>query len=324
MADTADVVAAQKSAPSPQPQQLDELMLAMDVVDTLRHNEDLVRREMSEAERDTAFRVRLREIYAGQGIEVPESVIEEGLRALKESRFVYTPAPPSFARTLALLWVRRRPILIWGGSILGALVILIGAYSYFIAGPQEAAREALRIELAETLPRQLQQLFVIVTGEARVEEAKTKAATLFADGKAALERGDRDGARAAIAGLGELDQLLRQEYQIRIVSRPGEASGVFRVPHGNPAAQNFYLIVEAVGPTGSPLEVKILNEENGRERSVKKYGVRVSEAIYNGVKADKVDNGIIENALLGVKRRGELAPEYLMPVLGGMITEWDE
>lgn len=324
MADTADAEPVQKPAPLSPPQQLDELMLAMDVVDTLRHNEDLVRREMSEAERDAAFRVRLREIYAGQGIDVPESVIEEGLKALKESRFLYTPAPPSFARTLALLWVRRRPVLLWGGGILTALVVLLGAYTYFIAGPQEAAREAQRIELAETLPRQLQQLFDIVTGEARVEEARTKAAIFYADGKAALGRGDRDGARAAIRGLGDLDQLLRQEYQIRIVSRPGEASGVFRVPHGNPAAKNFYLIVEAVGPTGSPLEVKILNEENGRERSVTKYGVRVSEAVYNGVKADKIDNGIIENTLLGMKRRGGLDPEYLMPVLGGTITEWDE
>ena len=61
------------SAPS-QPQTLDDVMIAMDVVDTLRHREDLVRRELNEEGRESELIARLRQIYRDQGIEVPDHV----------------------------------------------------------------------------------------------------------------------------------------------------------------------------------------------------------------------------------------------------------
>ncbi|NJO35162.1 MAG: hypothetical protein HC869_20695, partial [Rhodospirillales bacterium] len=45
------------------PQTLDDIMIAMDVVDTLRHREDLVRRELSEEDREAELIARLRKIY---------------------------------------------------------------------------------------------------------------------------------------------------------------------------------------------------------------------------------------------------------------------
>ena len=48
------------------------------------------------------------------------------------------------------------------------------------------------------------------------------------------------------------------------------------------------------------------------------------EAIFEAVKADKLDNGILENSILGQKQRGELEPRYRMTVLGGAITSWDD
>ena len=83
------------SAPAPPPQKLDELMLAMDVVDTLRHQDNLVARELDETRREAQLIERLRQLYRGQGIEVPDRVLHEGVGALKESRFVYTPPTPA-------------------------------------------------------------------------------------------------------------------------------------------------------------------------------------------------------------------------------------
>jgi len=77
-------------APS-QPQALDDVMIAMDVVDTLRHRDDLVRRELNEEGRESELIARLRQIYRDQGIEVPDRVLADGVKALKDSRFVYTP-----------------------------------------------------------------------------------------------------------------------------------------------------------------------------------------------------------------------------------------
>ncbi|MFN9355683.1 MAG: DUF6384 family protein, partial [Alphaproteobacteria bacterium] len=83
------------------PQTLDELMLAMDVVDTIRHRELVVARELAQGDRDAALKARLREIYRGQGLEVSDAAIDQGIKALRESRFAYTPPAPGLGRSLA-------------------------------------------------------------------------------------------------------------------------------------------------------------------------------------------------------------------------------
>ena len=66
---------------------LDEVMLAMDVVDTLRHRQDLVARELGGKNRQKRMIEKLRTIYKDQGIEVPERILKEGVAALEENRF---------------------------------------------------------------------------------------------------------------------------------------------------------------------------------------------------------------------------------------------
>jgi hypothetical protein len=55
---------------------------------------------------------------------------------------------------------------------------------------------------------------------------------------------------------------------------------------------------------------------------VQRFAIRVPESVYERVKADKQDNGLIDDAVFGHKRRGAREPEYRFPVAGGRITEW--
>jgi hypothetical protein len=48
----------------------------------------------------------------------------------------------------------------------------------------------------------------------------------------------------------------------------------------------------------------------------------VDAQTYNRVAADKRDDGIIQNDVVGVKRRGELEPQYSVETTGGAILEW--
>lgn len=52
------------------------------------------------------------------------------------------------------------------------------------------------------------------------------------------------------------------------------------------------------------------------------FAIRVPPAEYERVKADKLDNGLIDDAVVGEKRRGELEADYRIAVAGGAITEW--
>ncbi len=52
------------------------------------------------------------------------------------------------------------------------------------------------------------------------------------------------------------------------------------------------------------------------------FGVRVPQDMFERIARDKRDDGIVQLNRFGVKRRGQLQPDYLMPFEGGMITKW--
>lgn len=307
---------------APQTQKLDDLMLAMDVVDTLRHEERLVSRELNEVARESELVERLHSIYASQGLDVPDHIIHEGVKALKESRFVYTPPPASFGRTMAYAWVNRAR---WGKMAVAAVVIVAGVFlarEVLVAGPERRAAEAQRIELTQTLPRDINTALKEALSEAQAPAARTRAEQLAADARGALARNDAAGARKAVGELQTLVAQLRQVYELRIIARAGQPVGVFRVPDRNRSARNHYVIVDAIGADGKPVSVPVTSEETNQTKTVSRWGVRVSEATWQDVGRDRNDDGIIQNNKVGEKRRGQLDVTYAMPVTGGAILEW--
>jgi hypothetical protein len=126
----------------------------------------------------------------------------------------------------------------------------------------------------------------------------------------------------ALASFDQLKQLLDQEYTLRIVARPGEPSGVWRIPDLNTNARNYYLIVEPVAANGSILKIPVMSEETGKQTMVSKWGIRVEEDVFQRIAADKKDDGIIQNNTLGEKKKGYLDPSYVIPSSGGAITSW--
>jgi len=295
-------------------QPLDDVMLAMDVVDTLRHQQVLIDRELNAEDRDRKLVARLREIYASQGIDVPDHVLEEGVEALKQDRFTYTPGPDNFQSRLARLYIRRDK---WGRPLLlglGAVLVVVLAYTLLIRGPAQR-------ELA-ALPVKLEQRHEQLLAQAKGETARERSEALYARASSALVGGDEEAAKALLDQMGALQKEIELEYELRIISRPGERSGVWRIPDANSSARNYYLIVEAVTPDGTVLQRDVVNEEDGKSYRVDKWGLRVDQSLFERIAADKQDDGIIQQSWFGVKRRGYLAPEYLLPTTGAALTSW--
>ena len=301
---------------------LDEVMLAMDVVDTLRHRQDLATRELAGVTREQQLIERLRDIYHQQGIEVPDHILREGVAALAESRFVYDPPKPGLSTSLARLYVSRGRWMKRGLAILGVLFAVLIGYFAIYQPFQAAQAERARVELVEGLPVQMDALYQTVFEETKVQQAVMQAEELRTRGKNLAAEGDRAGAQKALAELTALRDQLRQEYVLQIVNRPGERSGFWTFPEINTAATNYYLVVEAVDGQGKKLSLPIRNEEDGTIETVSQWGVRVPETVYNAIVADKQDDGIIQNNELGLKADGFLDVEYNMPVLGGAVTRW--
>lgn len=301
---------------------LDEVMMAMDVVDTLRHRQDLVLREMGGEAKEHRLIERLRDIYSQQGIEVPDHILREGVAALEQDRFVYDPAPASFGRWLAERYVSR---LKWGRPVLiGLIVAVLALGAYFLAYlPYQAAQERqAQVELSEIMPAEMQALYDTIYNETKVQSAVAEAQSALTRGQTAAAEGDRETANAAITRLTDIRDTLRLEYNLRVVNRDGVRSGFWTFPDVNEAATNHYIVVEAVTDNGDILDLPILNEENNEIETVNMWGLRVPEQVYDAVAADKQNDGIIQTDLVGVKEAGYLDVKYAFPVLGGAVTQW--
>ncbi len=383
------------SDPAAQPSRLDDLMLAMDVVDTLRGQERLVRRELAEAGRADDLKTRLREIYRSQGIDVPDHILDRGIEALEQARFIYQPPKPGFGLTLGGLWVQRRRVLGLTGAALAGLVALWMAYAHVIAGPaaereaaalerqeeldttlpqaldavvaqaaqapltsddlralerlRPAAQQAIRAgeaeaaeaaiaqirtlistaeaaaterqhQLEQVLPQRLQAVVAAVTALADTPDARARGQQLISEARRALSGGDGAAAREGIEALTRLEARLRESYTLLIVSQ-GQ-SGIIRQPDTNPTARNHYLIVQAVDLAGEPVRLPITSQEQGRTLVTDTFGVRVSERQFDRVRQDKAADGIVDDRVVGRKRRGALEPAWDIPLAGGYIVEW--
>jgi hypothetical protein len=288
---------------------LNDVMLAMDVVDTLRHRNKQVEKELSQGGRDEALKQRLRKIYAAQGIEVPDRVIEEGVAALKEDRFVYQPPRESLQIKLARLYIARDRWGKWVTASIAIVIIAVLAYFLLIYGPRAA------------LPSKLESMRDEVNQLAKVEPARASANELYADAQTALRDDKPKQARASLSALTALRDQLEQSYTLDIVTRPDELSGVWRTAK-DPSIRNYYLIVEATDASGAPVKVAITNEEDGAIKQLSKWGIRVDKSVYQQVGRDQHDDGIIQGKRFGVKHRGYLDPEYSYPTSGSAITQW--
>lgn len=297
-----------KSAP------LEDIMLAMDVVDTLRHRQGLIDKELDADKRRAKLIAKLKDIYAAQGMEVTDAMLEEGVDALEQDRFRYDPPQLTLQHRLALLYVYRhhwlKPLLI----TLGLVFILWFAWFQIVAKPRAQSRAEL--------PQALESSAQFVKSIAATDKPIQLSQHYLDIAKTAIANGDYQLAAQQRDQINSLIESLNSYYKIRIVSAPDKRSGVWRVPDINTNARNYYLIVEAVDPSGKILNLDITDEENGVTLNVSSWGVRVDEAIFNRVKSDVLDDGIIQRRDIGQKHQGYLTPEYSIDTSGATINRW--
>jgi hypothetical protein len=414
--------------------ELSEVMIAMDVVDTLRHQRSLVERELHSDDREAELIEKLRKIYAGQGLEVSDEVIAEGVKAMREERFTYTPPTGGLSTTLARIYVNRGRWAKRALFLLIAVAVAWAGYRYLYVMPAERGRsrlvqelksqvagqkerivtlteringltgeleEALQSVPASVLPparriadgarqslasaarelgaaeklgptagidpnnletyatkiqqRLAEQKGIIDRAQSDLESAQAdvgsirslgtdfkdldslraealkavrekgvaqKIDALYNNALTAVKSGDLETAKTARNALQYTRDMLGKEYTLQIVSRPGTPSGVWRYPVDSRTARNYYLIVEAVLPSGQRLKLPITSEEDGKVRTVSEWGLRVEPQVFEQVRQDKQQDGIVNHKTVGIKKRGYLTPDYTVATTGDTITEW--
>ena len=291
-------------------QPLDEVMLAMDVVDTLRRRERIVEKELGDTERRAGLKQRLKEIYSSQGIEVPDRILDEGVQALTENRFVFEPPESGLAVSLARIYVTRKRWGKWLFRAVAAIVVISVLNYFFVVRPTAAIGENLTA------------VHSTIGGMTTDEASRKSADDLYLAGTAAIDQGNTQEARNALSALESMSISLGQSYTLKIVNESGANTAIWRIPDVNEATRNYYVIVDAIGAADQKVEVSVLNEETGKRETVSRWGIRISAETFDKIADDKLDDGILQNSVFGSKARGKLEPVYEFPTTGGAITRW--
>jgi hypothetical protein len=303
-----------------------EMLRIMDVATTLRLDRELVEEQLNFED----LKARLKERMLAASKVTGESVTPEEVDAAIDRYYanLYTFHEPkmSFAVAMAHAWVRRGPILGWGFVLtLAALVWVI-----FFTPPVSN-----RAHIAAQLDRYINERAHIIRSIARDPRVAPEVDRLTAEAFASRKVWDATRLKTLRQEVDDLEAKLTEEYDIISVpleTRNGKNQNtIVRYPPDNDGKKikAYYLFVQARKPDGSALPRRIRSSETAVEKVVTTWGEQIPEAVYERLKKDKLDDGILNETAFAVKRMRVLDEEVTMPGLDGKplarmgrITEW--
>ncbi|MDW9481697.1 hypothetical protein GOB57_23910 [Sinorhizobium meliloti] len=374
---------------------LSETLLAMDIADTIRHDDRMREFELTDGDRRNAAIERLRKAYEAQGDVVPDHVLERAIDKRNEERFVHKTMAAGPRRILWTAFVRRGRYGRNAAAILAAVAVSYYAstfgYDQLVSKPRREAERRLELQIEEVIPRDLASAIEFAEGIAkRLGDAaaidrigshrKTVEAALAARNAQEAERGvldlravgqelkrredsvwlvaeadaltadpiskvsDRDARDALIdiasqmrdaAMRGDLDAYggaverfksfagyILTPYKIQIVDRPGISAGV-ELTDKESGVPAWYMIVEAVSPSGIVKSLEIKDRNRKPTRTVPVWGIRVTRDTYLRVRNDKKSDGVIDENVAGEKPAGTLRVNWRVDDVNGQtINYW--
>ena len=176
---------------------------------------------------------------------------------------------------------------------------------------QDAARAAIDA-LAQTdrarnefgsLRDRVNGLYASIEDAGCPSDAIVPAKELYRTFTSAVAGADIDGMSHAAQRLEGFSQQLLSTYELRVVG------GIWIYQIRDPSKNSYYLKVQAID--GQPLWLPMQDDDRGGiVSSTPMWGEAVPEEVYQAVGRDKKDNGIIDNAIMGGKKRCTLSPTY--------------
>ncbi len=305
---------------------LQEQMGAMALIDEMRHRQMVVQDHLDLPRRREEVARRILEYYRSRNIAVDDAMVEQGVRAYFDKRLSYE-APPAgklsdlFVRTYISRASWLKPVL----TGIAALALLAGG-GYAVQQAQERqvqarlAAQASELEQIGARIRQAEQGFQAM----QLPPADTQQVqALVAAADNAVTGGDAAAARSALEQLEATLEFAKTPLSINVVDRPGAQTGVAR-RYGAGGGTAWYLIAEAVDPTGRVVPVAVTSAESGEKQLVSQFGVRVSQDVFERTRADKAEDGVVNEKTLGTKPANALSVRYTRAYseLPDLILEW--
>jgi len=305
-----------------------EMLRIMDVATAIRQDRELVDEQLNLDALKERLRDRMIAAAKVTGEDVTPEEVDAAIAKYYSSLHAFHEPPLSPSLALAHLWVRRESILRWTVLVVGSTMLIWGLFlspsgPFTITGRAHKRAVALSTEInkrAESIRAVSQDPEIAAQLTRQIEEAATYA-----------KQDDEAKLKTVTKALADLDETLRDEYTISVVSGAGNRSAVVRAKPASMGkdVSGYYLIVQAKRPDGSILKRRIENAETGKAEDVITWAERVPKEVYDRLSHDKLSDGILNETAFAVKRRGFPRLQITMPGSDGrpltrdvQITNW--
>jgi hypothetical protein len=308
---------------------LHEMLRIMDVARTLRLDRELVDRELNRDQALARLREKLLATTEITGDHVTPAEVDAAIEMYLNNLHTFHDPPPGLQSVLAHAYVRRRKVL-----TAVALTVIVGTAGWWLllspSGPLSSTGRLNRA-LAAASAASNRHIVAIEALAPIGSDARALLETLRREREAALSTRDRRDLEDVQRRLAGLEGRLEEEYEVHIVTGDDRRSGIDRyfTDESGTRVSGYYLLVEAQTRDGRTLTRPVRSGETGVTREVRVWGERVPQAVYDRIRHDKQVDGILEETLVAVKRRGELEEEFVLRGESGgllkrlgQITEW--
>lgn len=308
---------------------LQEQMGAMALIDEMRHRQMIVQEHLDLPRRREEVARRIREYYRSQNIEVDDTLVEQGVRTFFDKRLSYE-APPAgkLSSLLARIYISRSS---WKKPALAGVAALA-----LLAGGGYVAQQAQEREAATERAAQAARVTELDEIAARIRKAEEgframglppadmqQAEAMVAAANDAVRTRDSGGARTALDQLEATLAYAATPLAINVVDRTGTKTGIVR-SYGAGGGSAWYLIAEATDPSGRVVPIAVTSAESSEKKLASQFGVRVSQTDFESVRADKMEDGHVDDKLLGQKPANALTVQYTRAFSEqpDLILEW--
>jgi Family of unknown function (DUF6384) len=308
----------------------------LDIASAIKADKKAVLNELNVESERLKLAKQIKDAARLDGEDLSDDVINMALDAYFSDRFKFIPPKPSAALLFANIYIKRNLIL----AICSLILLLTFSYWLILSNSSPIfgvkAQQNRYKARASYYANLIEEQSKLISQIAKEKSLLTEVNNLNSLGESLAEKPTQDGEsierlEGVAKEINSIREELFKEYEVRIVSREGEKSGIDRyyTDDDGKRVSGYYLIVEAVAPDGSILLVNIRNSEDGTSKLVTKWAERVPEVIYFRILEDKKSDGRVDEYLFARKRRGYLNQEVVMeedsgtPLNSlGQITSW--
>ena len=300
---------------------VEDLVRIMDVASALRREREIAEAQLTIDVEKERIRKRLQETAAITGEAVTAAEIDAAIDVYYGSLHRFEEPARGVKWFLAHAYVRR-------GAAAAAVGVILVAAAFFWWGFLSPWAPFSGTGRSAILAEQIDAAGARVEAVADDPGVAPQLVRLREEARVLSEQSDADGLGRILAQVESIEERLNAEYSLRIVSRPGEKSGVdsYFVDESGKRLSGYFLIVEEIGTGGERRRRAVTSVETRKSRQVSKWGERVPRSVYEAVKQDKQSDGVLDRDIFARKLRGRLDEDIVLPGVDpaqrAQITEW--